>query len=131
MIAHNPLHRSGLAGLPHPAPALGDDAKSPERVGVTDVGRRKPAINQPKHPCPIQSLFLTTAPKREVPVATDLEPKVLDGPVIGGHSVVAREAANHRTQPSSLYGNRHMHTLSEVGFNLLKFPAQPFANRLA
>ena len=26
MVAHNPLHRSGRAGLPHPAPVLGDDA---------------------------------------------------------------------------------------------------------
>jgi len=28
MIAHNPLHRSGRAALPHPAPALGDDAEA-------------------------------------------------------------------------------------------------------
>jgi hypothetical protein len=26
MIAHNPLHGSGQAALPHPALALGDDA---------------------------------------------------------------------------------------------------------
>ena len=26
MIAHNPLHGSGQAALPHPAFALGDDA---------------------------------------------------------------------------------------------------------
>ena len=30
-ITNHPLHRSGRALLTHPAPALGDDAKSPER----------------------------------------------------------------------------------------------------
>jgi len=28
MIAHNPLHRSGQAELPHPALALGNDAQT-------------------------------------------------------------------------------------------------------
>jgi len=28
MIAHDPLHRSGRAELPHPAPTLGEDAKT-------------------------------------------------------------------------------------------------------
>jgi hypothetical protein len=31
MIAHDPLHRSGQAELPHPAPTLGEDAQAHER----------------------------------------------------------------------------------------------------
>ena len=32
MIAHNPLHGSGQAGLPHPALALGNDAHAAQRI---------------------------------------------------------------------------------------------------
>lgn len=39
-IAGHPLHRSGRAELPHPAPTLGDDAQAHEGIGVTDVNRR-------------------------------------------------------------------------------------------
>jgi len=28
MVTHNPLHRSGCAGLPHPAPPLGHDVQA-------------------------------------------------------------------------------------------------------
>ena len=36
MIAHNPLHGSGRADLPHPALALGDDAHAAQGIGMTD-----------------------------------------------------------------------------------------------
>src|SRR5712671_587554 len=130
MIAHNPLHRSGQAELPHPAPALGDDAHALERIGVADFGRWKPVINQPIHALPSPPPPFTPSPKREVPVAANLEPKALDGRTVGGHAVVAREAANHRAQPLSLFGNRRVHPLPEFGFDLLKFPTQPLAHRL-
>ena len=42
MIAHDPLHRSGRAALPHPAPTLGDDAQAHEGIRMTDTSRRKP-----------------------------------------------------------------------------------------
>jgi hypothetical protein len=32
MIAHDPLHRSGRAELPHPAPTLGEDVQAHERI---------------------------------------------------------------------------------------------------
>jgi len=63
MVAHNPLHRSGRAGFPHPALALGDDAKSPERVRVTDAGRGQPAFDEPPHPVPEHAAVLTIAPQ--------------------------------------------------------------------
>src|SRR5437660_11603020 len=33
-IARNPLHGSGRAALPHPALASGEDAKSPQGIGM-------------------------------------------------------------------------------------------------
>ena len=52
MIADHPLHRSGRADLPHPAPASGDDAKSPQGIGMTDARRGQPAVDEPPHPVP-------------------------------------------------------------------------------
>ena len=44
MIAHNPLHGSGQAALPHPALALGKDAHAAQRIGMTDGRHRQPAV---------------------------------------------------------------------------------------
>ncbi len=45
-IAEHPLHRSGRAALPHPAPTLGDDAQAHEGIGMTDVRERKPCSDK-------------------------------------------------------------------------------------
>jgi integrase len=49
-VTHDPLHRSGRAALPHPAPTLGDDAKPHERIGMADADGRKPAEAVLPHP---------------------------------------------------------------------------------
>jgi hypothetical protein len=98
---------------------------------VADVGWRKPTSDQPRHAFPIQPPSLTPTPKREVPVSTNLEPKALDSRVVGGNAVVAHEATDYGAKPLSLFGNGRMHTLSQFGFDLLKFPAQPLVYRLA
>ena len=54
VIAHDPLHRSGRAVLPHPAPTLGDNAEAHERIGMTDTRRRKPALDVSPHAAPRQ-----------------------------------------------------------------------------
>ena len=38
MVTHNPLHRSGRAALPHPAPALGDDAEAMTMAALALLG---------------------------------------------------------------------------------------------
>jgi hypothetical protein len=49
MVAHNPLHRTGRAVLPDPAPASGDDANAAQGIGIKNAGRGQPAVNQPVH----------------------------------------------------------------------------------
>ncbi len=44
MIAHNPLHGSGRAALPHPALALGDDAHAAQGIGMTDCRTGGPGV---------------------------------------------------------------------------------------
>jgi len=51
-IAHDLLHRSGRADFPHPALTLGDDAKTAERIEMTDSRWWQPAVNQALHPVP-------------------------------------------------------------------------------
>jgi len=61
MIAPDPLHRSGRAELPHPAPTLGEDAQVHERIRMTDRSPRKPAHNIALHAVPLQVVTLATS----------------------------------------------------------------------
>ena len=45
-ITDHPLHRSRRAALPHRAPALGEDAKALQRIGMADSGRRQAEADQ-------------------------------------------------------------------------------------
>ena len=44
IIADHPLHRSGRAALPHPAPTSGGDAQALRGIGMTDAGGREPDL---------------------------------------------------------------------------------------
>jgi hypothetical protein len=73
MVAHNPLHGSGRAGLPHPALALGDDAQAAQWIVMVDANRREPAVNQPPHPVPGNTAVLTPPRQRVMPKPADLK----------------------------------------------------------
>ena len=126
MITHNPLHRSVRAVFPHTAPASGDDAHSPQRIGMANVGGRKPAINEPIHSFPGDSLPAPAHSEGVAPIAAYLKSKSHDGLRIGWHPVIADKSTHHRAEPFPLAGNRLMHAPSEFGLDLLQFPAHPF-----
>src|SRR6202043_892129 len=71
IIADHPLHRSGRAALPHPAPTLGDDAQAHEGIRMTDAGERKPCSDQGLHPTPRQVIALAATTQHSPPQATD------------------------------------------------------------
>lgn len=71
MVAHHPLHSAGRAAFPHPALASGN-TKAPQRIGVTDTGRRQPACVFPVHPVPEDMTVL--APRRYVLSALNIRP---------------------------------------------------------
>jgi len=54
IIADHPLHRSGRAALPHPAPTVGVDAQALGRIGMANAGEREPGSDQLLHPTPRQ-----------------------------------------------------------------------------
>jgi hypothetical protein len=126
MITHNPLHRSVRAAFPHTAPTSGDDAHSPQRIGVANGGWRKPAINEPIHSFPGDPLPAPAHSERVVPVAANLKSKALDGLCICRHSVIANKSAHHRAEPFPLLGNGLVPAPAQFGLDLLKFPAYPF-----
>ncbi len=63
MIAHNPLHGSGRAALPHPALALGNDAHATQGIGMTDRRQWQPTVEEAPHTSPEDAAVLT-APRR-------------------------------------------------------------------
>jgi len=126
MITHNPLHRSVRAAFPHTAPASGEDAHSPQRVGMANGGGRKPAVNEPIHSFPGDPFPAPAHFERMVPVMAYLKSKVLDGLQVGRHPVIANKSAHHRAEPFPLLGNGLVPAPAQFGLDLLKFPAHPF-----
>jgi hypothetical protein len=88
MIAHNPLHGSQRAGLPHWALASGDDAKSPQGIGVTYARRGQPPLDKPAHPLPGDVPCVTAPRQGAVPEPAHLEPEHGDRWAVHGHPVV-------------------------------------------
>src|SRR2546425_4842161 len=86
-IARNPLHGSGQAALPHPALASGDDAKSPQRIGMTYARRGQPPLDEPAHPLPGDVPCVTAPRERAVPEPAHLEPKHGDRRAVHAHTV--------------------------------------------
>src|SRR5208283_5272907 len=98
-IAHDPLHGSGQAALPHPALALGNDAHAAERIGMADSRQRQPASDETPHAIPKDAAILAAPRQRAVPEASHLEPKSPQRVLVQGHSVVPDVSTHHRLQP--------------------------------
>jgi hypothetical protein len=85
MVAHNPLHGSGRAGLLHPALASGDNAKAVQGIRMIDARRRTPAVNKPPHAVPQHTDVLAAARQGAVPGPADPGSKQEERLAIHGH----------------------------------------------
>src|SRR5216684_1251064 len=130
MVAHNPLHRSGRAVLPHPALASGDDAKAPQGIGMTDASRGQPAVNEPPHPVPEDSTVLAAPRQHAVPAPADLEPKHGQRWAVHGHAVVTDVSTNNRAQPLAYCRDGVVHASLELCCHLSQLRLQTLAYRL-
>src|SRR5258708_16882276 len=99
MVAHNPLHGSGQAGLPHPALTSGDDAHAAQGIRMTSAGGRQPAVDQAPHPVPKHAGVLAAPQERAMPEPTYLEPKRVQRRAVGRHSVITNVSTHARPQP--------------------------------
>ena len=109
MIAHNPLHGSGQAGLPHPALALGNDAHATQRIGVTDSKKRQPAVDEAPHAFPEDATVLAAPRQRAMPESSYLKPKQRQRRCVHGHAVVPDVPTHHYLQPLTQFGDGFVH----------------------
>ena len=130
MIAHDPLHGSGRAALPHPALALGDDAHAAQRIGMTDSRRRQPAGDEAPHTIPEDAAILTAPRQRAMPEPPYLEPKYVQRVLVQGHTVISDVSTHHRLQPFTHFGDGFVHASLKLGFHLVQLRLQPLAYRL-
>src|SRR5437867_8236802 len=130
MVTHNPLHRSGRAALPHPAPALGDDAQAHKRLRVADARGRKPPGDVLRHPAPRQVVRLTAAFENAPPQPHNLQAEDANARAITGNAVITDMPGNDRTQIGTLFRERQVHALPEFGFHRYQLRVQPGSHRL-
>jgi hypothetical protein len=131
IIAEHPLHRSGRAALPHPAPTLGSDAQAHEGIRVADTGGWKPGIEQGPHARPRQVIALAAPAQNSPPDPTDRATEGTDRRAIHRDAVVTHVPENNRAQVLANLGDGVVHAHLKFGLHRLKLRLPPFAHRLA
>jgi hypothetical protein len=116
MIAHDPLHRSGRAELPHPAPTLGEDAQAHERIRMTNTSRRKPSRNIAPHAAPRQVVTLAATAQYRPPQITHCFAKSAQRWAVHGHPVIAEVTQQDRAQVRSLFPNGRVQASPQLFF---------------
>ena len=130
MVAHNPLHGSGRAELPHPALASGNNAKALPRTRMTDASLRDPASHPALHLSPRHMGFLATASKNPPPNPSHGHAKVTDRHRAHRHCVITHVSKDHRAHIDSHFKDGIVHASPQSGFNLSKLRLPPLAHRL-
>ena len=130
-VAHHPLHRSGRAALPHPALALGEDAKAHQRVRMTHCRGRKPPSDEPGHAVPREAGALTAPPQHAMPQTSDRPAEGAERRGVQGHAVVAHMPPDDRAQVGADLRYGIVQTMPQLGLHLAQFRLPPSAHRLA
>ena len=131
MIAHDPLHRSGQAELPHPAPTLGENAQAYKRVRMTNVRRGEPALEVTSHAAPRQVVALAAPAQDRTPQVTDRPTKCAQRGPIHGHSVIAEVAQQDRAQVCPLLRRGRVQAAPQFLFQGPQLGLPPRPHRLA
>src|SRR4051812_25740169 len=126
-IADHPLHRSGRAALPHPAPALGDDAKAHERPGVADASGWQPALDVLLHTPPRQVMGLGATLQCAPPEITNCLAEEADARAVVGHAEVLDVAGNDTAQISPLLRDGVVQAAPKLLLQSLELGLQPLA----
>src|SRR5437899_3289895 len=129
-IARNPLHRSGRAALPHPAPALGDNAEADEGRGMADTCGWKPPVEVSPHPFPRQMMRLAAALEGPPPEPADGRAESANAAPVHGNPVVPHVAPNDRAQISAHRRDGLVPTPPKVDLHGLQLRLPPRAHRL-
>src|SRR3954469_12292280 len=100
-IARGPLHRSGRAVLPHPAPTSGSNVEALRGPWMADL-RCREQVCVSRHPFPRDAGTLATSLKRGVPDVDDVETKRRQASDVPGYSVVAEVPGHNAPQVRGL-----------------------------
>src|SRR5271155_2097438 len=130
IIADHPLHRSGRAALPHPAPTSGSDAQALGRIGMAEPSGREPGVEQRPHATPRQVIALTAPAQDSPPDLTDRATEGTDRRAVHRDAVVTHVTENHRTQVLANLGDGVVQACFKFGFHRLELRLPPFAHRL-
>src|SRR5919109_1560665 len=130
MVAHNPLHGSGHAAFPHPALALGNDAKSHQGIGMIQSHSWQPALLKALKSLGGHSALVAAPPKRSLPQPSYLITERVQRLPVHGHPVVMQMSQDHRTQPVSYFRYGIMQALTKLGFDFIKLSLHPLSHRL-
>src|SRR4029453_9330271 len=134
-IAGHPLHRSGLAELPHPAPVSGDDYKPRAQplqwVRMTDSRCGSPALHFPCEALPREFRLLAPAPQRFVPEPSHMVDKGVQTRTVEGHTIVLIVSPQHRTYPLALFPQVGMHASLKLLLQFFQLRLHPLPHRLA
>lgn len=129
-IADHPLHRSGRATLPHPAPTLGDNAQAHEGIRVADSGAREPGSDERRHSGPRQMIALTTPTQYPPPGEANRAAEGTDRGSIHRDAVVTHVTENDRTQLLANLGDGVVHATLEFEFHFPQLRLPPLSHRL-
>jgi hypothetical protein len=130
MIAHDPLHRSGRAELPHPAPTLGNNAQAHKRIRMTHTGRRKPPRDQAAHTVPRQMVTLTATAQDRPPEETNRVAEGAQRRAVHGYPVITEVSHEDRTQIGPLFRSGRVHASPQLFFQSPKLRLPPLPHRL-
>ena len=131
MITHDPLHRSGQAELPHPAPTLGEDAQAHERIRMANASRGKPPRDETLHAAPGQMVTLTATAQHRPPQVAHCRAKGAQRRTIHRHPVVAEVTQQDRAQVCSLFPNGRVHASPQFFFQSSQLGLPPLPHRLS
>jgi len=109
-LTGRPLHGSGRAGLPHPAPVLGDNAKTMQRIRMIVTDRRQVPIDQTAHPIPTDPSALAAPRQGARPEPSDLESEDRQRRSVHRDSMVMEVTFHDRTEPPAHLWDRVMHS---------------------
>ena len=129
-IADYPLHRSGRAAVPHPAPTSGDPRQALVGVRMTNVGSRKPARRETRQARPRHPRGLAAATKRREPGAPECAAERHQARPIAWHAVVAGMPEQDRAQIRALFRDGLVQAAPQHEADLAQLGLPSLAHRL-
>jgi len=127
-VAPHPLHRSGRAELPHPAPTLGNDAKPRERVRMTNVDTRNPSGHIAAHSMPGQ-IALAAASEHTPPQPGHRPGEREEGLRVQRDAIVLDVPTNHCPHVRAEFREGMVHATLKLRFQGLQLRLEPRPHR--